>query len=407
MSRLLPRLALVALIFGTMSIAACKKNAPTPGDPPPMPSMRNQGPAVSEDEAKKFGEELSEAIAARDGVRSEGLFQTKDLMERCIADLNPPAEFLRGLRNSAGVDLSKEIIRSIGDGGSYKFLRIKAVDGRPRPLFRLLSAEGTVNYHEFILARFPDGRVGMEDVYVATTGEEFSRSMRRLLLPALRQMNRNAVEKLVGGEKEYVDQFPKIASIAAAVRAKSNCASALADYRSLPSGIKNQKALQVFALQLAMQVNEDEYLVELERFRANHATDPALDLVSIDYFLLKKQFQQAQDATDRLADWTGGDPYLNAMKAGLYIEAGEFSEADGQLTIALRDDPKLISGYWSRVTLACKMNAHAETTEWLKKIVIEFALELDPDAVKAEATYSEYCKSDEFEALKVWLKERK
>jgi tetratricopeptide (TPR) repeat protein len=404
---LLSRFALVALAFGTLSVGACKKKGQQAEEPPPMPAMLNQGPPVTEAEAEQFSRELETAIAAGDSAKAEDLFRTKDLFTRCVADFNPPADMTNRIRQNGNIDLSKQIMANTQGLGSYKFLRVKTMAGRPRSLFRLITTDGTVNYHAILLARHPDGRVATEDVYIAVLGEDFSLTMRRLLLPALRQANRNMFEKLSGADKDYIDNMSKILTITQAVKTKTNGPAALAVYRGLPESLKNQKSIQAFALQVAMQVNEDEYLVEMERFRKNHAGDPSCDLISIDYYIIKKQYDKAIESIDQLAAWVGGDPYLMVLKANMYTEWGKYAEAQAEIDSAWKLEPKMSLAYGAYVTLACKKKDFKGVSSWMKKASDDAVLEFDPEAIVKEELYAEYIKSPEFAAYKTWWKARK
>ena len=47
-----------------------------------------------------------------------------------------------------------------------------------------------------------------------------------------------------------------------------------------------------------------------------------MDLISIDAFLIHKEYDKAQAAIDRLDESLGGDPYLNVLRSTIFMEQG-------------------------------------------------------------------------------------
>jgi tetratricopeptide (TPR) repeat protein len=333
---------------------------------------------VTEEEAKEFAEKLSQAVKGNDPARVDSLLHLNDLVERLVSDLNLSAverrNFMAGAQRSLQQGgFGRQILRSIGDGGSYKLLRVHTGHGRPRALFRMISGEGAVNYHDYVLARFPDSTVGMEDVYVFITAEPLSQTMRRILIPVLTQTR--------GGGKAADDLTkagPDFVAMTQAVQ-QGQLAQAVAKYRQLPQALQDNKAVLVIYLQVLVQqagAGEKDYLAAMEKFRKLYPDDAAVDFVSIDYYLIKKQYDDALKAIAAVQKAVGGDAHLESMRANVLAEAGRYDEARAAAEKAVKDEPDLDSGYWSRITVSLREKKYADTVEWLKKVVEQCKIEV-------------------------------
>lgn len=400
-----------ASILGLCSlvVAGCSsKSNSGPVTPTAAPQMVQTGPPVTAEEAKQFGEALEKAVAAIDRPNAEKLFHMSELVDRSISDLNPPAAFVKGMKAgiAKGGTLSGQIITSVENGGSYKLLRVKTVNGSYRPLFRLLLPDSGVNYHEFELARYPDGHVGTADIHVAMTGEPITQTFRRFIIPALRDAQHGTLDRLAGRERLYFDNVQKITQITSAARTGQNTSAALATFRSLPAELQKEKVFQIMALQLAQNVSDDEYGKEMERFRATHPNDPAIDIISIDYLSLKKQFDKALECIDRLDRGVGGDPFLHNMRGNMYVLAEKWDEAKKSFLKALKEEPTLHDPHWGMVAVMIKQKNYDEAVVWLKKVVADAKQDVELDGFKTEELYRDFIKTPQFKAFETWYRER-
>jgi tetratricopeptide (TPR) repeat protein len=144
----------------------------------------------------------------------------------------------------------------------------------------------------------------------------------------------------------------------------------------------------------------------MERFRKDHPNDPAGNLVSIDYYLLKKDYDESVKMIDRLDESLGGDPYLALMKAGVLADAGRFKEARAAADQAIKDAPKLPQAYWMRATVSTKAKDHKDTLACLKTLVEKVEPNLAAGDLPADERFVEFVKTPQFDEFKKWLAER-
>jgi tetratricopeptide (TPR) repeat protein len=369
------------------------------------------GPPPNEDETREFARNLEQAVRNRDANAIEAALRTRDLVMRSISDFGLSEKemesAMRGVDKSLQQNsLAAEILHQMEDGSSFKLLRVHNVDGRNRALCRLWGSNG-VNYFDFVVARHPDGVIAMEDVYIFLSAEMMSQTMRRIVIPLFSQLRElKDKNKLSDADRAYLDNIGVIREFAQAAKA-GNAALATAKYRQLPANLQENKSVLLLYIQafVASDETNEEYVRQLERFRRLFPNDGCVDFLSIDYYALKKDYAAAIKACERVEQSVGGDAHMKAMRANCHVEANNFAEAAKLITEALKDEPDLDTAHWSRITLSLREKKHAETLDWLKKIVTNCKVEIDDLTLVAE--YADFVKSPQHREWVKWYAAKK
>jgi tetratricopeptide (TPR) repeat protein len=398
------------VMFGLIGLAGCSSKPNANAVAEVTPEALHSGPPVTADDAKQFAVSLENALKNGSAPVAESLFRMNEIVERSASDLNFRPQmisaFRKGIAGPGGGGIQQQIMGEIQKGGSYKLLRIREIDGTFRPLFRFISPDQGVNYHEFTLNRYPDGKIGASDIYIYLTGERFTQTIRKLLIPLAKEANRGVLDRVKGSERLLIDNGPKLEQLAKSARSAENSAQALAVYRSLPDELLKSKSVQVLAMLIAQRVSDDDYQIEMERFRSNHPNDPAVDFVSIDYFLMKKEYDKSIGCIDRLDQAVGGDPFLNFLRGSALMTAERMKDAKAKFEKAIQFDPTLSDPYWGLVTLSLKEKKHEETLTALKNVIEKFNVDIDESQLGQDENYRDFVKSPQCKELKEWLKSR-
>jgi tetratricopeptide (TPR) repeat protein len=402
------RPAVLLLTIMLILSAACNRGPDLPDAGAPAPPVKNQGAPVTEGDARQFAAQLSRALTAGDMAEVDRLLHLMDLVERLAGDLGLPAaaqgEFLKGARTSLQRGgFAQQIRKATADGGSYELLRVHPVNGQGRALFRMVTTDGSINYHDYTLARFPNG-VGMEDVYVYASGELLSQTVRRIVTPLLVASRGGFLGK--GPDNEYVSNFPTLQAMMKAAQ-EGQWAQAAADYRRLPQQMQDNKAILVLYMQTVAQgeeLTEKDYLAAMEKFRKLFPDDPALNFISIDYYFLKKRYDDALKAVDGLDRAIGGDPYLGALRAGLLVEARRYDEARPLAEKAIQAAPTVANAYGIRLLVSLREKNFVDTLQWLKKLVQ--ACNAPMDDLPGNPEYAEFVRSPQYREWLAWYRAR-
>ena len=386
--------------------AGCSRKPADDEVPGPAPAPAHTGPALSNEDYTAFARDLESALAAGDQAAVTGMLRPMDLFERSLSDLNftprDRSAILRGAKRS-GDQWAVQFINQVGNGGKYTLLRIREVDGKKHLIMRLVGAEGAVNYHDFTLIRYPDGRVGTEDIYIYAAGETVTQMFRRIMMKFAAEHNRGIVDRLTGSEQVFIKHVASLQRITELLR-EGEARSALTLFHGLPEELKSNKVFQLIAIQAAQQLDEETYLAELDRFRKAHPNDPAADLLMIDYYTIKMDYDRAGESLDRLDRAVGGDAYLVAVKAALYSEAGRPKDARAAYEKAIAADPKLDIAYSGLISITLEEKDFAATLKWLKKGSATGAIAVDLQTIKDAPEYADFVKSPEYRKLQEWFK---
>jgi len=119
-------------------------------------------------------------------------------------------------------------------------------------------------------------------------------------------------------------------------------------------------------------MNDREYLAAIERIRKLYPNDPCADLVSIDGFVLLKQYDKVIQGIDRLDKSIGGDPYLHSLRAGTYLAAGYPEKAVVAARAAIEGEPDLIQPHWNLIDALLAREDHQGILEELEVLDKKF-----------------------------------
>lgn len=233
--------------------------------------------------------------------------------------------FLAGVTGRGGLGGQlRSIVRS---GGEFVFLRVHKQGDELRALFRVRSPSLGVNYHDYDLIVSESGDVKAEDVYIFATGERFSDTMRRIFLQFTASRNSGLLARLRGKDKALVKNMEKIQRMTRMAKSGDSRGS-LAIYNELPAELKKEKFVMLVRVTAsAKTANEQTYLNALAEYRKAFPNDPSLQLISIDFHILKKDFASALKTIDALDKQLGGDPFLDVMRGNVLRAAGNRTKA--------------------------------------------------------------------------------
>ena len=366
-------------------------------------------PPVEEEKAIKFANSLIAAIQAGEGTQQ--LLDWTALIDRSAAGLNVPVAmktgFRLGVQKSAGAPegLFGQIRKQIERGGSYKFIRVFADAEGTRVKIRLLPATGGVNFHDFLIQEVR-GQVVAVDFKIAMAGEDFSQIMRRFLIPMVAQQNRGFLDRLTGKESALIKHLVDLQAITQAVQ-EGHPEKVAGIVAKLPEEVRNEKLCLLQELQAAQALADDDQMESIiERYRRLYPDDPAVDMLSIDYFALKKNVAQALRSAERFTQTMGEEAYMLTMIADLQWQLGKLKQARASVDKAIEREPDYLNAHWTLVAIALSQQDHTTVLETLQRLTKEFAVQLDPQSMRDSPTYAEFVKSPEFDRLLKFIESR-
>ena len=303
------------------------------------------------DESRKLAEELQERLHAGDLRGVNQLLDTAAMVERVIDSSEVPFRTLESSIEGLIVSLQasawfgREVIEALELGGDYRLLRVFEKDGERRALYRLLTSDGGLNYHEMVLARRgPAGPAKVLDVYVYLTGERLSQSYRRAF------------------------------QVAAARREASR-------YDRLDATANGGGLIDASSILLRTSITPNVYEVQLR---------PAEGPV------LFERHESAHEALDEIDARVGGDPYLHVQRARLFLLQENFEEARRSASRAVTEEPLLEPGYWTLATIGLETKNWGLLVEAFEGLEKSLAVEIRELADAPE--YREFLESPQYKA---------
>ncbi len=275
---------------------------------------------ITEAEANEIGEKFATAVRQLDRMELSRHFQLELTLDDIARDVmlapKDRSSFLAGFRRSFSLfDQIRQVV--VGDNGEYAFLRSNRRDGQLRPIIRLSSENTGVNYHELVLARDRQGKVVIRDIYVLLSGETLGDAARRVLLMMVAERDSTLIGRLTGSSRnmaEFGKAIDKISKLA-----KTQPKLAYEEIKKLPPKVQQEKLIMISKLMTAGEIGDNAFLETFEEYRRLFPNDPSLDLLSIDYYIIRQQKDKAIETIERLKNYVGGDPFLDKMIAGVKI----------------------------------------------------------------------------------------
>jgi tetratricopeptide (TPR) repeat protein len=387
--------------------------SPAAERPSGQPSARERGATaegtLSEPECRAYAQAIVKAVAGGQPADLNALVDWDAMFDAVAAGWDIPEkvreDVFAGLR-TATVDrgIASRLCGIAKRGGTFVFLGVRRSHGRKVILFRMTLPTEGVNYYEFAPDRSPDGRVRAKDLYIYLTGEFFSESLRLSVLPVIADQSRTLSDKMPPEDRDYLVDLPRIQRATDLIRqGEPKAARAILD--ELRPGTKTRKIVLLLRIQSVQLSDQKEYAALLEEYQKRFPNDPSLDLLSIDAFVMRKDFSGAIGAVDRLDRSVGGDPYLDLLRANLSEARGDLKEARRFARRAVDREPSLLAAHWALVGYSLTNKDYDETLARLKEIDRTFRIVFN-DLSKAPI-YAGFVKSPQYARWLDYLKAKK
>ena len=374
-------------------LTACKMEVPAPAAAKLV--------APTEEEARRYAEQFIEAVSKPNVARASMMIDWDLLLDRATAysDALPRfrSAFIRGAKQSAQLSAYvQQLAKIVEEGGTISLLRLRGDERDRRALLRVLLPDGGVTYTELLLTRDQQGFVRAADIYAYATGELASEGVRRLYLTAL-AAEPSMLERLAGKENTSLTSVKLYKEVSEKVLGGQH-QEAVELIKKLPPELRREKNILVAWVSAAANLEPVEYETALDALRRAFPDDAGIDLMLIDGYFLKKRYDEAFAAVDRLERSLGGDPYLDALRANMLIEKGDLAAAQNAALRAASREPSLVEAQWALVSVSLSRKDFDETSRLLTRIENDFQVLLGD--LKETPEYAGFVKSS---AYRRWM----
>lgn len=357
-----------------------------------LSTSRRSDSEVTFEQAEAFAEKLEQATDAGDSEALLGLIDTTRLTERILAGF--PQEVLEDkelraeLQDRLEAEASPILMpaRFASEGKSYVFIRAVDRGDGWRALFRMRTAEGKFNYHEYILETNEGGEAIAVDIFLYLSGMNVTEMLRGDYYDTIFESIDSDETKLSESDQEYYRARPLLIQMREAM-GKDDAVRYFELVDQLPESIANSVDVVRQRTVMSHRCTDDIDAVyqwsKARRYARDHFDDnPVIDLVESEWAMQVGRFAQALEHYERLSDHVGGDSCMIEQQIRTMIAAGQTEDAVKLAQRFLRQSPGP-DGYYLALVAAAASNDQKWVSEILhmdsKKtgLKLEF-LESDP-----------------------------
>lgn len=359
------------------------------------PPAQDPKTVITDQEAIDFARKIERGLLDGKAEAFSDVLDMEALLEVGARGLDlTPAE-VKNLRANLNLEIQWGRQLAPASGVSYRFLGLRSVRSDRGPLFRHWNENG-FGYHLYKLGKTPSGSLRITDLLFFISGEWQSSVLRRTSIAILLDDPARR-SKVDAKDAESARDLVEMRAFARLVR-KGESQEALEVFDALPEGVRKDRQAQAMRLIAATSIGGPVYLKAEEEFRRLFPDDLGLDLISIDGFVLRKEFDKALQALDRL-DRLVGDPLLDVLRGNMHVGIGDLVQAKKAGERAAKEVPYLVDPRQLLVTVSLRQKAHSETVRLLIEIEKEFKVVMD----ETSEEYAEFVKSQEY---RDWLRSR-
>jgi hypothetical protein len=305
-----------------------------------------------------------------------------------------------------GLGLGDTIYAAIKGGGSYQPIMLHVVENRPAVLFRLITADGGLNYHDVILAGTSSTGPKIVDIFLYAAGEYYTESMARMLTGRGSRFASRFVDLLQG--KSSVKPSP----VSAALDSMRACAErgeherALRLYTMQPESVRHDKLVLIERAQIAIEIESPHADAAVRDMRRLFPNDNGVNLQLIDYYFIRGAYDSTISAIDRLDKAVDGDPYLAFLRANIYRVKEDTANMKLWAMRAVQGDPSLHYPYWILLDLSLLRKDYTSTAKYLRSLEKYARYNIDELMIDEDPAYAGFVASDEFAKWSEWHRRR-
>ncbi|MCB1309443.1 MAG: hypothetical protein KDK30_14730, partial [Leptospiraceae bacterium] len=177
-------------------------------------------------------------------------------------------------------------------------------------------------------------------------------------------------------------------------------------YESAPESIRTDKTFVLLVAQSASRVDDDQYLEYMEHFRKLFPEDPALYMIDIDYYFIKREFKKLEEIINNLYEIIGGDPYLKLLLGEIYAQDNRPEDGLVVVNEAITAEPDLYSGYAVKLDILLTLQRYDDAVDVLRALETMYGADTVRELMgmlEADGSTVEFTRSEAFQEYRSQL----
>jgi tetratricopeptide (TPR) repeat protein len=367
-----------------------------------IPFYKDPGPrtwgAVTAQEAEQFGRSLEEAVASGDADAWDRAVAWQEMLRRMIGNATLSGPMQRLVEGSYRFHAlsAKKLVKAEPSSRPLKLLRIKTVEGRPCPFFRVLSKD-MYDYAELELGKGKDGAILVLDVRSLNTDGSESQFFRRICLPRgkyhldiLNQLKAPIAEDVAASYQECWQLNELVL--------EKKFEEALKFFDDNRAALKHDKLARRSHVGIARSVGPEAVDKAIADFEQDLPGDALLPMLRIERAKTTRKWEEAHAAVQKLEEIVGEDAYLTVMRADIDFSRGRGPEAKAWAFKAVEQEPTLDRCWWMLLNTSVGVDDSASAVRALNALEGKLKITL-PDLEKAPG-FERFVQSREYREWK-------
>ena len=229
-------------------------------------------------------------------------------------------------------------------------------------LFRMFSEEEGLNYHDYQL-NYVNEKFLIEDLYIYTTGEYLSDTLRQLYLISIPQKYMEDMDT----SKERISSMLFILQYKRLID-QQEYKKAFDLLNNLEGEIKNQKIYYTLKIQVAEEINDVYYMEAIDELLKKFPEDASTQLMAVDYFIMLKDYNATMNALEALQEVTE-DNFVEYIKGNIAWEFEDYEGAEKAYTYIMNEYPNYEMAKMSLLYLYDFLEKHEDNILLLNKMI--------------------------------------
>ena len=261
---------------------------------------------LTKEESVAFAKKIEISMGKRNGKVLDEAIDEKALFKKMdLASDKDSRAFKSGLKE--GMTIGTKLVAALSTKGSYSFIKHYEKNNVHHLLFRIYD-NGMMNYHDLELKR-TNGEPRVADIYIYLNGESLSATLKNVYAQLKDEFKRSADESAT-----WIGKMPEIRTLITA--GKHN--EALEIYNRMPDRIKKGRMFQVMHMEICSGLTSEEYTRAIAEYQTLYPNEPNMQLLMIDGYVLRKDYEKALGAVEELDKMIDKDPLLDFHRAMCY-----------------------------------------------------------------------------------------
>lgn len=231
------------------------------------------------------------------------------------------------------------------------FLRMRDLEDGRVAQFRFHGDDG-LTYIEWYLEAKPGGDVWAWDFHNYVTGEKATQTLRRLWLPAVAELDEEIRKHMGHRNRELAANIMRLIDIKVSA-SEGDHAKAIQIYEGLPDSVQEDRVFLVYAMQSYFALEKEKaYLALLEKFLELHGESSNRELMLMDVYIYREEYDKSMQMVDDLDKRVGGDVFLESFRAGIAYITGDYKKTKAFYDRGIQSDPSQLDFYWESIDYA-------------------------------------------------------